>query len=92
MNKICYDSSKFVNAEIEFSGADNETRIVLTRIRGKAKVAGAALDFVRFDLKVVYWAQYGRYFQVKNQPFSCGTQWLSWWSVRLGIKGLLVRD
>ena len=34
MNKICYDSSKFVNAEIEFSGADNETRIVVTRIRG----------------------------------------------------------
>ena len=68
MNKICYDSSKFVNAEIEFSGADNETRIVLTRIRGKAKVAGAALDFVRFDLKVVYWAQYGRYFQVKTNP------------------------
>ena len=34
MNTICYDSSKFVDAEIEFSGADNETRIVVTRIRG----------------------------------------------------------
>ena len=34
MNKIRYDSSKFVNAEIESSGADNETRIVVTRIRG----------------------------------------------------------
>ena len=34
MNKMCYDSSKVVNAEIEFSGADNESRIVVTRIRG----------------------------------------------------------
>ena len=34
MNKIPNDSSKFVNAEIESSGADNETRIVVTRIRG----------------------------------------------------------
>ena len=34
MNKICNDSSKVVNAEIEFSGADNESRIVVTRIRG----------------------------------------------------------
>ena len=34
MNIIRYDSSKFVNAEIESSGADNETRIVVTRIRG----------------------------------------------------------
>ena len=51
-----------MNAEIEFSGADNKTRIVVTRIRGLA-----ALDFVRFDLKVGYWSQYayGRYFQVK---------------------------
>ena len=70
MNKICYDSSKFVNAEIEFSGADNETRIVVTRIRGSesSKVTGAALDFGRFDLKVGDWSQYGRYFQVKPNP------------------------
>ena len=34
MNKIRYDSSKFANAEIEFRGADNETKIVATRIRG----------------------------------------------------------
>ena len=63
MNRICYDSSKFVNAEIEFSGADNETRIVVTRIR-----TGAALDFGRFDLKVGNWSQYGRYFQAKPNP------------------------
>ena len=49
-----------MNAEIYFSGADNKTKIVVTRIRGLA-----ALDFVRFDLKVGYWSQYGRYFQVK---------------------------
>ena len=29
-----------MNAEIEFSGADNETKIVVTRIRG-SEVAGA---------------------------------------------------
>ena len=63
MNKICYDSSKFVNAKIEFSGADNETRIVVTRIRGRT-----ALDFGRFDLKVGDWSKYGRYFQVKPNP------------------------
>ena len=34
VNKIRYDSSKFANAEIEFRGADNETKIVVTRIRG----------------------------------------------------------
>ena len=34
MNKIRNDSSKLVNAEIESSGADNETRIVVIRIRG----------------------------------------------------------
>ena len=28
MNKIRYDSSKFVNAEIEFSGADNEPELL----------------------------------------------------------------
>ena len=32
--KIRYDSSKFAKAEIEFRGADNETKIVVTRIRG----------------------------------------------------------
>ena len=37
MNKIRYDSSKSVSAEIEFSGADNETRIVVTRIRGSKR-------------------------------------------------------
>ena len=70
MNKMCYDSSKFVNVEIEFSGADNETRVVVTRIRGSEsdQVTGAAVDFVRFDLKVGYWSQYGRYFQVKPNP------------------------
>ena len=31
-------------------------------------MTGAALDFVRFDLKVGYWSQYGRYFQVKPNP------------------------
>ena len=67
MNKICYDSSKFVNAEIEFSGADNETRIVVTRIRG-SESDRAALDLVRFDLKVGYWSQYGRNFKVKPNP------------------------
>ena len=41
MNTICYDSSKFVNAEIEFSGADNETRIVVTRIRGSESDRGS---------------------------------------------------
>ena len=34
VNKIRCDSSKFANAEIEFRGADNETKIVVTRIRG----------------------------------------------------------
>ena len=34
MNKIRNDSMEFVNAEIESSGADNETRIVVIRIRG----------------------------------------------------------
>ena len=32
--QIRYDSSKFANGEIEFRGADNETKIVVTRIRG----------------------------------------------------------
>ena len=68
MNTICYDSSKFVNAEFEFSGADNETRIVVTRIRGSEKLTGAALDFGRFDLKVGNWSQYGRYLQAKPNP------------------------
>ena len=52
-----------MNAEIEFSGADNEIRIVV-----EAKVTRAALDFVRFDLKVGYWSQYGRHFQAKPIP------------------------
>ena len=52
VNKICSDSSKFVNAEIELSGADNETRIGVPEFVGEAKVTGAALDSVRFDLKV----------------------------------------
>ena len=34
VNEIRYDSSKFANAEIEFMGADYETKIVVTRIRG----------------------------------------------------------
>ena len=34
VNKIHYDSSKFANAEIELRGADNEIKIVVTRIRG----------------------------------------------------------
>ena len=32
-------------------------------------MTGAALDFVRFDLKVGYWSQYGRYFQVMVDIF-----------------------
>ena len=32
--RIRYDSSKFANAEIEVRGADNETKIAVTRIRG----------------------------------------------------------
>ena len=31
-------------------------------------MTGVALDFGRFDLKVGYWSQYGRYFQVKPNP------------------------
>ena len=34
----------------------------------EAKVTGAALDSVRFDLKVGYWSQCGQYFQVKPNP------------------------
>ena len=71
MNTICYDSSKFVNAEIEFSGADNETRIVVTRIHGSESDR-------RFDLKVGNWSLYGRYFQANlcnsvSQLVECST-------------------
>ena len=43
VNKIRNDSSKFSNAEIEFRGADNETKIVVTRIRGSESVRSLQL-------------------------------------------------
>ena len=91
MNKIRNDSSKFVNAEIESSGADSETRIVVIRIRGSES------DRSSFRFCEV-WPQSGLLVTVwsilsgQTQPFACGTQWLSWWSAGLGIKGLLVRN
>ena len=66
MNTIFYDSSKFVNAEIEFSGADNETRIVVTRIRGsesdrssfltsKSAIGHSMVDIFRPNPTLLLW-------------------------------------
>ena len=52
-----------MNAEIEFSGADYETRIVVEFV--EAKVTGTALDSVWFDLITLWSILSGQ-----TQPFS----------------------
>ena len=86
MNKICYDPSKFSECWnwpiIGFSGSDNESRIVVTRIRGSESDRSCEV-WPQSGL----WSQYGRYFKVKPNPSPVELGGSVGWVLDWGSKG-----